>query len=395
MSMDDDVRAACARRPSGRSWSATTSPSATPRTSRSRCSSCSIRCLQGYDSVAVRADVELGGSDQKFNLLLARDIQRAYGQPEQVILTLPLLTGTDGERKMSKSYGNYIGVTDAPEEMYGKTLSIPDDVAASLVRPAARRAARCRRCPRATPSAPSRARCHPVPRRAGRPRGRGALRRGPCPARGARRRARVELPPESGDGGRTLVHLPALLRAAFGVSTSEARRPLAQGAVRIDGEPVAGGTLDVEAAAVDGRVLQLGKRRFARIRLQRLKQRGAEARTERGFEVRPGDSGAPPATQRSWGGYIGPPLRGSAGRLAEVADGVQFERYTLRPGLEPVFGSRRISEEEAPPEAVRRSLKTQQHAHSSIDSSIEIVCPGSTPSPGRIPRDPDRRRCQD
>ena len=82
--------------------------------------------LQGYDSVAIRADVELGGTDQKFNLLLGRDIQRAYGQPEQVAMTLPLLTGTDGERKMSKSFGNYIGVTDPPDEMYGKTMSIPD-----------------------------------------------------------------------------------------------------------------------------------------------------------------------------------------------------------------------------------------------------------------------------
>ena len=87
--------------------------------------------LQGYDSVAVRADVELGGTDQKFNLLLGRDIQRAYGLPEQVIMTMPLLTGTDGERKMSKSFGNYIGVTDAPEEMYGRTLSIPDASLAS------------------------------------------------------------------------------------------------------------------------------------------------------------------------------------------------------------------------------------------------------------------------
>ena len=82
--------------------------------------------LQGYDSVAVRADVELGGTDQKFNLLLGRQIQRLYGQPEQVILTMPLLTGTDGELKMSKSGGNYIGVTDPPDQMYGKTLSIPD-----------------------------------------------------------------------------------------------------------------------------------------------------------------------------------------------------------------------------------------------------------------------------
>src|SRR4029079_13436071 len=74
--------------------------------------------LQGYDSVAVRADVELGGTDQTFNLLLARDIQAAYGQPEQAILTMPILPGIDGERKMSKSYGNYIGVTEPPEEIY-------------------------------------------------------------------------------------------------------------------------------------------------------------------------------------------------------------------------------------------------------------------------------------
>src|SRR5271165_4480956 len=83
--------------------------------------------LQGYDSVAVHADVELGGTDQKFNLLLGRDIQRAYGQPEQAILTMGILVGTDGHRKMSKSLGNQIGVTDAPQEMYGKTMAIPDE----------------------------------------------------------------------------------------------------------------------------------------------------------------------------------------------------------------------------------------------------------------------------
>jgi tyrosyl-tRNA synthetase len=82
--------------------------------------------MQGYDSVAVRSDVELGGTDQKFNLLLARDIQRAYGQPEQVALTMPILPGVDGDRKMSKSFGNHIGVSDAPEEQYGKTMRIPD-----------------------------------------------------------------------------------------------------------------------------------------------------------------------------------------------------------------------------------------------------------------------------
>src|SRR5271156_2303097 len=83
--------------------------------------------LQGYDSVAIRADVELGGTDQKFNLLLGRDIQRAYDQPEQAILTMPILVGTDGRQKMSKSLGNQIGVTDPPQEMYGKTMSIPDE----------------------------------------------------------------------------------------------------------------------------------------------------------------------------------------------------------------------------------------------------------------------------
>src|SRR5205823_5587679 len=82
--------------------------------------------LQGYDSVAVRADVELGGTDQKFNLLLGRDIQRAYGEPEQAILTVPILVGTDGSRRMSKSLGNYVGVTEPPEEIYGKTMSVPD-----------------------------------------------------------------------------------------------------------------------------------------------------------------------------------------------------------------------------------------------------------------------------
>ncbi len=83
--------------------------------------------LQGYDSVAIDADVELGGTDQKFNLLLGRDIQRHYGRPEQAIMTMPILVGTDGTRKMSKSLGNQIGITDSPQEMYGKTMAIPDE----------------------------------------------------------------------------------------------------------------------------------------------------------------------------------------------------------------------------------------------------------------------------
>ena len=81
---------------------------------------------QGYDSVALEADVELGGTDQKFNLLVGRELQRAHGQPSQVVLTAPLLEGLDGVQKMSKSYGNYIGITEAPLEMYGKVMSISD-----------------------------------------------------------------------------------------------------------------------------------------------------------------------------------------------------------------------------------------------------------------------------
>src|SRR5439155_19238806 len=83
--------------------------------------------LQGYDSVAVRADVELGATDQRFNLLFARDVQESFGVPQQSILTMPILVGTDGTRKMSKSYGNHVGVTDPPAEMFGKLMSIPDE----------------------------------------------------------------------------------------------------------------------------------------------------------------------------------------------------------------------------------------------------------------------------
>ncbi len=84
--------------------------------------------LQGYDSVNLKADIELGGTDQVFNLLVGRDLQRAYGQEPQVVLTMPLLIGTDGVKKMSKSYGNYVGITEAPKEMFGKILSISDEL---------------------------------------------------------------------------------------------------------------------------------------------------------------------------------------------------------------------------------------------------------------------------
>jgi tyrosyl-tRNA synthetase len=218
--------------------------------------------LQGCDSVAVRADVELGGTDQKFNLLLARDIQRHYGQPEQVILTMPLLTGTDGERKMSKSFGNYIGVTDPPEEMYGKTLSIPDESLGLWYELLLGSEPPVDLSPRDAKRALARqlvARFH-----------------GPEAAESAeeafdRQFVRHELPDDVPEitwdrsGGK--VHLPALLARAFGVSTSEARRSIAQGGVRLDGQPIDDGSLDIDEGDVDGRVLQLGKRRFVRVRL--------------------------------------------------------------------------------------------------------------------------------
>jgi tyrosyl-tRNA synthetase len=216
--------------------------------------------LQGYDSVAIEADVELGGTDQKFNLLLGRDIQRAYGQAEQVIMTMPLLTGTDGERKMSKSLDNYIGVTEAPEEMYGKTLSIPDTSLASWYELLLGRELPANLGPRDAKRALARAlveRFH----------GAGAAQA----AEDAFDRVHIrneipeDVPEVSFAATDGVVHLPALLAAAFGISTSEARRSLGQGGVKLDGEAIAADALDLPAEAVNGRVLQLGKRRFARI----------------------------------------------------------------------------------------------------------------------------------
>jgi len=84
--------------------------------------------FQGYDSVALKADVELGATEQKFNLLVGREVQREYGQPSQVVFTMPILVGLDGQRKMSKSLGNYVGITEAPSQMFGKLMSISDEM---------------------------------------------------------------------------------------------------------------------------------------------------------------------------------------------------------------------------------------------------------------------------
>jgi tyrosyl-tRNA synthetase len=216
--------------------------------------------LQGYDSVAVRSDVELGGTDQTFNLHMGRQIQQAYGQPSQIVLTLPLLTGLDGVQKMSKSFGNAIGVTEPPGDMYGKTLRIPDELLGewySLLLGSE---------PPADLS----------PRDAKRTLARALVTRFHSAADAEEAEAgfdRVfiahELPEEIEEATvpaqNGTVHLPAVIADVFGRSRSEARRMLAQGGVRLDGEPIA--ALDVPSADVDGRVLQLGKRHFRRIRV--------------------------------------------------------------------------------------------------------------------------------
>jgi tyrosyl-tRNA synthetase len=221
--------------------------------------------LQGYDSVAVEADVELGGTDQKFNLLFGRDIQSAYGQKPQSIITMPILVGTDGERKMSKSLGNYIGVSEAPEEMFGKAMRAPDEAMPDYYR-----LVLGAEPPDGAP-----------PNEAKRALARGIVERfhDAAAAEAAEdhfnrlfveRQApdeveELDLTPFLGDNGGT-VHLPLLMAGAFEISSSEARRLIQQGGAKLDGEPIASDTLELEPGDLDGRVLQVGKRRFRRLR---------------------------------------------------------------------------------------------------------------------------------
>ena len=218
--------------------------------------------MQGYDSVAIEADLELGGTDQKFNLLMGRALQTAHGQRPQVVLTVPLLTGTDGERKMSKSFGNHVGITEPPEEMYGKTLSIPDALLDEWYGLLLGCSPPAGASPRDAKHALARA---VVARYHG----------ADAAAAAAERFERVfvarELPEEieesplqAQDGS---VHLPQLIADVFGGSRSEARRKLAQGGVRLDGAPLGDDRLDLPVSELDGRVLQLGRRQFRRLRL--------------------------------------------------------------------------------------------------------------------------------
>lgn len=217
--------------------------------------------LQGYDSVAIEADLELGGTDQKFNLLFGRDIQAAYDQPPQSVMTMPILPGIDGVRRMSKSLGNYIGVTDLPEEMFGKLMRVPDANLTEYWQLLLGEGP--------PPGKP--------PNEAKRELGRRLVDRfhGGEPAgeeaeeQFNRVFVRHEAPEEIEDFGLPAgdpVHLPAALAAAFGISRSEARRVMTQGGVKRDGQVLPSEPLDYPASELDGSVLQLGKRRFCRLR---------------------------------------------------------------------------------------------------------------------------------
>jgi tyrosyl-tRNA synthetase len=213
--------------------------------------------MQGYDSVAIESDVELGGTDQKFNILLAREVQRAYGVEPQSILTTPILPGIDGVQKMSKSLGNYVGVDEPPEEIFGKLMRVPDDAMPIYYE-------------LLLDDPPD-----PDPLTAKRHMARTLTERyhGSEAAQAAQERfdtlhVRRELPDEieefafQPDNGQ--VHLPALMADAFGLSRSEARRLLTQGGVKLDGREL--DALDVAAEELDGAVLQVGRRRFKKLR---------------------------------------------------------------------------------------------------------------------------------
>ncbi|MDP9342219.1 MAG: tyrosine--tRNA ligase [Actinomycetota bacterium] len=231
--------------------------------------------MQAYDSVAVRADVELGGTDQTFNLLVGREIQRAYGQEPQVVMTMPLLEGTDGVRKMSKSFDNYVGITESPEEMFGKLMSVPDELIVRYLE----------LCTDAGPEEVEAVRAglgsgdrHPAEEKRRMARQIVALYHGAAAAEAAEARfnrvfrdqelpedvAEAPLPAEVlRDGKVSLPHLLATLGLAE--SNSAARRFLDQRGVRRDGEILDGVGQEVDPEFVIGHVLSVGRRAFVRI----------------------------------------------------------------------------------------------------------------------------------
>ncbi len=211
---------------------------------------------QGYDSVAVEADIEVGGTDQLYNLLMGRDVMAHYGLEPQAVITYELLVGTDGVEKMSKSVGNYIAVDETPEEQFGKIMSIPDGALDQWYR----------LCLDSIPPVGE-----PMDAKLALARGIVERYHGAEAAQAAEahftRVVREGQAPEdvaeavlpAGDP----VHLPGILAEQFAISTSEARRLIVQGAVKVDGEAVT--DLDVPRGRLVGSLVQAGKRRFVRL----------------------------------------------------------------------------------------------------------------------------------
>ncbi|WP_054935448.1 tyrosine--tRNA ligase [Moorella stamsii] len=226
--------------------------------------------MQGYDSVALAADVELGGTDQKFNLLMGRHLQREYGQEPQVAMMMPILPGLDGVQKMSKSLGNYIGINEPAREMYGKTMSLPDELMLTyfeLVTAVPLEELEAIRQGLADGS------LHPRDVKMRLAREIAGLYHGEAAAREAEKEFRQvfqlgDLPEEMPEVivSEARMWLPRLMvQAGLAPSTSEARRLIRQGAVKLDGARL--DDPDAEIDVPDGAVLQAGKRKFARLRV--------------------------------------------------------------------------------------------------------------------------------
>jgi tyrosyl-tRNA synthetase len=215
--------------------------------------------MQAYDSVAIEADVEIGGTDQLYNLLTGRDVMERYGQEPQLVVTYPLLVGLDGAEKMSKSRGNYIGIEEPPEEMFGKTMSIPDEALPQWWELVAGGGDH--------PDDPMEWKLELARRVTGRWHGEEAARTGEEHFTRVVRRheAPEEVPEATVEAKDGMVYLPAVLQEQFGQSGSHWRRQIDQGGVKLNGGPVTG--YDVAAAALDGAVVQAGKRQFVRLRL--------------------------------------------------------------------------------------------------------------------------------
>jgi tyrosyl-tRNA synthetase len=223
--------------------------------------------MQGYDSVALKADLELGGTDQKFNLLVGRELQKEYGQEPQCILTMPLLVGLDGVEKMSKSKGNYVGITDAPDEMFGKLMSISDDLMWTYYELLSSRSIEALAALKAECAAgrnPRDAKVALAGEMVARFHGAAAAEaaREGFEARFSRGVLVAQDLPQVSVAGAPLPIAQLLKQANLVPSTSEAMRNIEQGGVRIDGERVSDKGLKLAAGAY---VVQVGKRRAARV----------------------------------------------------------------------------------------------------------------------------------